>query len=299
MYLSLRNLRNLYAAIMKLIPKFEASFAILLIKIDQIQMVSEKQGINKTGLTEDKNTLKKNLIALTVKFANKLSILAKLNKNQTLFNEVKLRESSLETISGVTLRDKAQVIYDRAQANIGSLEEQGITADTQKAFLEMIQAFNNALSTPRTGIAEKAQATKSLLLLYDEADASIEIMDLAAESAKDEYPDFFSAYKTSRILVDNNTSGLRLKATAIDLSSKEPLKGVFFRFRYKGLKSGGNTGNGDFTKKTAKKGGFTIKNMDPGTYTVLVTKPGYKDQDVTVTISDGERSELKVELEKV
>jgi uncharacterized membrane protein len=38
--------------------------------------------------------------------------------------------------------------------------------------------------------------------------------------------------------------------------------------------------------------------MDPGTYKVLVSKPGYKEKEATVSVSDSERSELTVELEK-
>jgi uncharacterized membrane protein len=38
--------------------------------------------------------------------------------------------------------------------------------------------------------------------------------------------------------------------------------------------------------------------MQPGTYRVLVSKPGYKEKEVTVSVANGERSMLKVELEK-
>jgi len=38
--------------------------------------------------------------------------------------------------------------------------------------------------------------------------------------------------------------------------------------------------------------------MQSGTYKVLVQKPGYKDKEVSVSISDGERSDLNVVLEK-
>lgn len=38
--------------------------------------------------------------------------------------------------------------------------------------------------------------------------------------------------------------------------------------------------------------------MQPGNYKVIVQKPGYKEKEVTVSVADGERSELNVELEK-
>jgi uncharacterized membrane protein len=39
--------------------------------------------------------------------------------------------------------------------------------------------------------------------------------------------------------------------------------------------------------------------MKAGTYKVVVSKPGYKEKEVTVSVADGERSDLKVEMEKV
>jgi uncharacterized membrane protein len=39
--------------------------------------------------------------------------------------------------------------------------------------------------------------------------------------------------------------------------------------------------------------------MNKGTYDVVVKKEGYKEKIVTVSINEGERSELKVELELV
>ncbi|MEI6050615.1 MAG: carboxypeptidase-like regulatory domain-containing protein [Bacteroidota bacterium] len=70
-------------------------------------------------------------------------------------------------------------------------------------------------------------------------------------------------------------------------------------FKRDGSKLTGSNGNGEITRKTAKKGSFHIKNMQPGTYRLSVSKPGYKEKEVTVSVANGERSALKVELEKV
>ncbi len=71
-----------------------------------------------------------------------------------------------------------------------------------------------------------------------------------------------------------------------------------FTFNNEAAKLTGSIGNGEITKKTSKKGSFHIKNMKAGTYKVVVSKPGYKVKEVTVSVADGERSELVVELEK-
>jgi Carboxypeptidase regulatory-like domain len=298
MYLAVRNFGNQNDAVAKSIPKFGSNFDLLKSTIDEIQVIGEMQGINKTGLAIDKNKLKKLLIAMAVKYSNRIAILAKSNNNDTLLKEVRLNESELGKLPGVTLKDRVQNIYDKADANIDNLSEQGITPDTQKQFLDAITAFNNALATPRSGIAEKRKATQKLPVLFDTADSLIEIMDLAARSAKDDQPDFYNGYKTSRKLVDTNTGGISLKASAKELTSGEPVHGAIFTFSHEADKLTGSNGTGEIIKKTTSKGNFHIKSMKAGNYKIVVSKPGYKDKEAAVIIADGERSDLNVEMEK-
>jgi hypothetical protein len=299
MLLGVRNYGNQNEQVVKAITKFGSTFELLKKTTDEIQLIGEMQGVNKTGLASDKNKLKMTLVALAVKNSNKVAILAKQTNNDTLLKEIRFSETQLSRLPGTTLKEKVQIIYDRAEANIGNLAEQGITPDTQKVFLETITSFNNAIATPRTGIAVKREATQRLLVLFTTADSLIEIMDLAAGSAKDEFPDFFNGYKTSRKLVDTNTGLLSLKAAAKELTSGKPVSGAIFTFNHDNANLAGSNLNGEITKKTSKKGSFHIKNMQAGTYRVNVHKPGYKEKEVTVSVADGERSVLVVELEKV
>lgn len=297
MYLSVRNLKNIFGESIKKISKYESASDQLQKDIDQIQQVSEQQGINKKGITVDKNKLKTNLVTLTLKYSGKISIFAIAENNETLLHEVRLNESDLNKIAGVILRDKARIIYDRVQANLENLKEQGINEETQKKFLDSINAFNNALSTPRTSIAERRLATQKLAVLFKSADDTLEIMDLASQSAKDEQPDFYYAYKAARKLVDLGTGRLTLRAIATDEISGEPLKKVLFTFRHNGIMQVKN-GNGEITKETSDKGILQIKKLEPGTYTLSVRKNGYKDKQLEINIPGNERVDLKICMER-
>ncbi len=296
MYLAVRNFVILNEQVVRNIPKFAASFAKLQNTVEEIQQIGEMQGINKTGLALDKKKLKNRLISLSVKYSNKVAILAKASNNETLLKEVRVNESDLGKLAGVTLKDSAQFIYDRVQANISSLEEQGITADTQKEFLDAINAFNNAIAAPRTGITERKQATQKLPVLFDAADVEIDTLDLAAGSAKGEYPDFYNGYKNSRKLVDTSSGSLALKAAARDIANGEPLSGALFTFKQEATITSG--GYGEIIKKTSRKGNFHLKSMNAGTYKVVISKDGYLGKEAMVKVNEGERSELIVELEK-
>jgi len=146
MLLSVDNFGNKNLTILQSIPKLPACFELLKRRIDEIQGVGLIQGTNKTGLALDKKRLKKKLIELTIKYANRATVLATQISNDTLLKEVRINEWDLAKSAGVTLVERSQIIYDRVEANIGSLSDQAVTPETQKEFQDTITAFKNAIA---------------------------------------------------------------------------------------------------------------------------------------------------------
>jgi Carboxypeptidase regulatory-like domain len=295
MLLSVDNFGNKNLAIVQSIPKLSSCFELLKKRIDEIQSVGQIQGTNKTGLALDKKRLKKKLIELTIKYANRATVLATQLSNDTLLKEVRINEWDLGKSAGVAIVERSQLIYDRVEANIASLSDQAVTPDTQKEFQDTITAFKNAIASPRSGITARKQATEKISLLFDAVDAELDIMDLVVRTAKEDYPDFYTGYKNSRMLIDLGTGSLALRASAKEIVSGAPLSGVEFTFRNE---ADGGKGNGEIVKKTSKMGSFHLKSMDSGTYRVTINKDGYKEKELSVSVTDGERSDLNVELEK-
>jgi hypothetical protein len=288
--------RNETAA--KKILKFWENYVTLQSATDEIQVIGEAQGANKTGIASDKNKLKQNLIVLAAKNSRKIALYAKSTSSDTLLKEVEYTEGQLERLPEVILIERAKTIHANGEANIEKLAEHGINPETQKVFMDTIISLNNILKAPRASIAERKKATVRLAVLFKTADDALEMMDYAVGSVKDEQVDFYNAYKTARKKVDPNTGKVALKGTAVDLITKEPLKGADFTFipdRGDFLQAGTN---GKIIKRTALKGSFHIRNMQAGTYKVVVKKTGYKVKEVTVGIASGERSDLRVELER-
>ena len=98
-----------------------------------------------------------------------------------------------------------------------------------------------------------------------------------------------------------------MQASATELNSGEPISKATFTFTpatsnllkaAANSNNGNGNGNDNIVKKTAAKGKFNIKSMPEGTYTVTITKPGYKDQVVTINVVSGELAKLDVILEK-
>jgi hypothetical protein len=298
MQLALRNCIAQNEDVAKKIPNFWDKYVIIQSTTDEIQAIGKTQGANKTGIASDKNRLKKQLIALAAKNSRKIAAYAKLIKSDAILKEVEYNEVQLERVAEVTLIERAKTIHSNIEANIEKLAEQGVTPDTQKVFMDTIVSLNNILKTPRSSVAERKKSTERLVVLIKTADDTLELMDYLVGSMKDEEVDFFNAYTTARKILDSNTGNIALKGTALDLTTKEPLRGAKFTFNIVGEDFSQTGTNGKIIKSTAHKGSFHIRNMQPGTYKVVVKKPGYKVKEVTVSISSGERSDLKVELEK-
>jgi hypothetical protein len=298
MYRAMRDYLNQNAGITKNLPNFEAFFTTFLNFIDRIMLIAEMQKDTPTGAAKEKKRLRENLMTLASDNSDAITAYAKYTNNELLIDKVKFNYSDLIKMTGVDLKNYAQVIYNKVETNIGLLPTYGCTPETQKVFSESIALFDASIAKPRVGINEKAKATNELNLLFESADSSLENIDTVVKIIRRKEVNFYKGYTANRKLVDTGSGKLALKASAKELSSGEPVQGAMFTFNHEADKLTGSDGIGVIIKKTTRRGNFHIKNMKPGTYKVIVSKSGYKDKEVSLSISDGERSDLNVELEK-
>jgi Carboxypeptidase regulatory-like domain len=298
MYRAMKDYLNLNAGITKNLPNFEAFFTAFLNFIDRIMLIAEMQKDTFTGAAKEKKRLRDNLMTLASDNSDAITAFAKFTSNELLLDQVKFNISDLIRMTGVDLKNYAQVIYNKVETNIGLLAPYGVTPETLKIFNDAIVAFDASLAKPRVGITEKAKATNELNKLFESADSMLENIDTAVKIIRRKEPNFYKGYTSNRMLVDTGSGKIALKASVKELTNGEPVHAALFTFTHEADKYAGGTGIGEIAKKTTKKGNFHIKNMKAGTYKVVVSKPGYKDKAVTVSITDGERSDLNVELEK-
>lgn len=299
MYLAVRDFLVPNEPVIKDLPNFAANFKLLQETITNIQSFGEQQKFDKTGLAKLKNELRQKLITLSIDNSRKLIAYANFSNNTLLISEVKFTTSGFSKMTDTGIKDYAQIIYDKAQANLDALPPYGITADTQKTLLDMITAYNDSISKPRIGLTEKSQATKQLVLLFNSAEIALGNMDLVVEIIRLSQTAFYTGYKTVRKVVTTSAGNLRLKALATDKKNGEPIRGVLFTFKLAGDNLLSSNGNGEIVKKTAEKGRFHIKSMPSGIYQLIVSKPGYADKTQTVIVADGEMTDLWVEMERL
>lgn len=300
MKLALRDFLNQNATITATIPNFGTLFPTFTGNINQIQIIREQQETDKTGIAVNKDLLRADLVAKALDVSRKTEAYAKMTNNAVLTKEVHYSETDLKKAADSILKDRALLIHDKANANLAALASYGVTAVVLTALKNAIDLFNASIPKPRLGITEKKQATDQLEKLFKANDVILEKFDTLVEVIRLSQPAFYAAYKDNRKVVETGNGSLALTATITDAVSGAGVKGVKVSFAQQNgtLKAAAAKAEKPLVKTTAEKGIFKIKSLPAGTYTATIIKPGYKEQVVTVTVADGDMTELIVELEK-
>lgn len=301
MYLSFRDYQAGFTAITTPLPNYTTNSTTFVNTIPQIQAVAEQQKISKKGVTDNKNNLKESLIVTTADYARKLGVYAKFTNNATLAQEVKFTEGKLRQVADTAVKDYAQIVYDRAQPIVTALATYGITAATQTALLAAITAYNVSIGKPSASRTESSQTTKQLKTLFKTAETALANMDAAVEIVRISQPAFYTGYKNARKVVETGIGSLAVKGLVTDAKTGEPVKGATLTFvldSNNGTTKTAKTTTESVVKKTAEKGGFNIKSLPFGMYTVTIKKVGYADQMATVAVADGELTDLNIQLSK-
>lgn len=278
------------------------NFANLLNSLDacrqQISSLATGQLTNISGIAENKQQHRLLLLELTAETAARIVAYANAQNNVILANEVNYSEYELKRQPDLTLVEICQLIYQKAQQNLEALAPYFVTAETQAALLDAINAFNSILPAPRNGQVEQAQATRQIELLFQQAAAILKNMDSLVEMIRRSDAEFYSGYFESRRIIVRGIRTLALKIQVSDSQSGAGLKGVQIS-----IYENGNVGTtlqasakALVEKTTASKGGCQVSNLATGAYLACADKAGYTSSSQTIYINDGEMTVLNLAM---
>jgi hypothetical protein len=281
---------------------FAASYNLWVAKIPLIEQNRDAQTLETTGVTTDKKGKRLAMTEKALFLANRLQSYANVVGNAEILESVQYSASDLKKARDTDVVGLCNAILTRANANVTALGTYGVTAALITEFQAAITAYSATLSKPTAAKAQTKTATENLTKLFKEADnLLVKRLDLDIELFKVSKPDFYSQYKTGRIIIPTGGGVASLLGNVTVVGSGEPLKGVTFTFAAEtnGMRKAASTATAvTLIKKSAEKGSFRILSMPEGTYNVTVKKIGYKDQVVTVNVANGETTNLKIEMEK-
>lgn len=302
MYLVSDEFLTANKSITQLLPKFQGFYATFQEGILQIRSASEQQSIDKSGIAETKNELRKLLVAQAADGSRKVQAYAKVENNLILLKEVKFSISDLRLGTDEELETYARSIHSKIETHLPDLISYGLTPESQNYLLKLITDFKVATPTPRNGEISTKQSTEQIAKGFATSDEALDKIDALVEIVRISQPDFYSGYKSARRIIVTGKGSFQVKGFVTDAGTGEGLKGATLSFAQNGsnglMKAAASSSAEAMKKKTATKGGFNIKSLPEGTYTVTVRKNGYADVVSTVAVTNGELAKLNVELVK-
>ena len=289
MYVLVRNLiQNTDSVIINLMPRMSIYLSELVENIIAINTDGDIQIKKITGVTDTKDHLKDDLITKTTEVARKVQSYAADISDFDLLKDVKYTYPSLERLNGAILKIICLHIYTKAKEHLSELATYGIDADVLLIFKEAIDDFVESNPKTREGIINKKFATRNLKQIFTDTDLMLTFqMDTAVGIVKNSHASFYEHYFDSRKLEKPSSHPLAIRCLIVDVEGNPiPNAAAFFS-------------KNKSTFKTKEKGFFYVRNFLEGKYQVTVTRMGYVTQIITVIVSSGKRTDVKVVMTAV
>ena len=302
MYYVVKNTCEKYQTTWTTNAVFAATYNLWVAKIPLIEQNRDAQTLETTGITTDKTAKRNSMTEKTLFMINRLQSYANVVNNPELLESIKYTASDLKKSRDTDVIGICNTVLAKANANAAAIATYGVTAAMITELQAAITAYSATLAKPKAAKSQTKTATENLTKLFKEADELlVKRLDLDIELFKTSKPDFYSQYKTARIIIPTGGGATSVLGSVNLAGSGEPLKGVSFTFVAETngmMKTAAATETTKpIVKKSADKGKFRA-TLPESTYKVIVEKIGYKKQEVTITVVNGETTNLNIELEK-
>lgn len=301
MYLATQGYVKPFVSVTSQLPGFDGYFANFSGNNEIIKATKEQLEHGTSGISENGEQHRINLIKITMEVGEKIEVYAKLNNNIVLAKEVHYSESELIKARGISLTDKAIIVYNKATEHAAEVEKYGVTAKMIVDLKAAIDKYGDIIPTIRISRSKQKLNYDNLKELFKTNDTILEKMDLLMEIVKFSNPDFYKGYKNNRKVIIKGKVSLSLKAMVTSAHDGIEIKGAkatFMPKREMMMMAEEAVDVKPVVKRTAEKGRFRIKNIPEGIYTVTIEKVGYATKTLTVNISDSEMTRINVKLDK-
>ena len=301
MYYVVKNTCEKYQTTWTANAVFAATYNLWAAKIPLIEQNRDAQLLETTGITTDKTTKRNSMTDKALFMINRMQSYANVVTNPELLENIKYSASDLKKKRDSDVIGICNIVTAKANANVTALATYGVTAAMITELQAAITAYMAVLAKPKVAKSQTKTATENLAKLFKEADDILnQRLDLDIELFKATKPEFHSQYKTARMIVSLGGTPVSVLGSVTATGSGEPLKGVVFTFVPENnalMKAAGHEKVKPIVKKSADKGRFRA-SLPENSYRVTVEKLGYKKQELTITVINGETTNLDITLEK-
>ena len=291
MYIALSILLKENPAILAKLPNGTKLLTALDNAIADIQANNLRQQESDGILREQLDELHKNLVNNIIATSRKMQAFADDKKSNALLKDIKFTKTDLANISDIELVQIAKKLHETVNLYLAELEKYELDAETQKTLLADITIYETTTPKLDNWMRDQKEITNILRINYKTADEIVASIDKQVEIVHDSEPEFYKKYKTTRkVDVPADVVQLVAKITDAERGTGVPNATVTFTLN--------NSTAEPIVKQTAEKGGFQIKTIASGIYTVKIQKIGYETQTLTITLPGDEPYSLNVKLVK-
>jgi len=291
MYLTLRALLRAYPEVLAKLPNGVEYLAALDVVILTIQHNIELKQKGTKTISNQQKEQKAQLKSRILEDGQKLKAYANYQNNADLVAFCSTTDSKLGKLNDTEFVVHAKSLYGYIGEALRPLARYQLTPETQASLLDLITGFeliNPALSNAQ---GSYKNLSGNLVENYKEADAIVAKLDIEMELVKSSDTQVYNLYRTKR-KVDYSIDSNDLVGHIYDAETGAGLPNATLTFTLN------DSTAAPIVKTSADKGGFQIKTIAPGIYTVVITKIGYQTQTLPITIMGDDQFSLDVRLVK-
>jgi hypothetical protein len=281
------NFLKKYLSVLMPLPEFNPLLLEYENQLIQLNALGDQQGTDIRGLRTQKEVTKQSTGLKALDMSRRIEAYAKIKGDVVLVQKAHYSDTELLKSSDYEFISSCTIISNMAEELGGELVGYNATPELRADLLKSIADYKAVVDAPKEGYTGKKQATNQITDLFSIQLGVLDKLDALVELVRYTQPALYAEYQDTR-KVPYRSGSLTVKCDVTDAATHARLAGANVVFSL--------DGETVLEKTTSAAGGFTVKSMDDGTYTVSVSRLGYVTQTLTVNVLNVEMTSIKVAL---
>jgi len=268
------------------------------IKANDQQIFAFKSQLNALGnsASQQKESSHQILVDKSLSHLHRFGAYIAMKNDKQLEATVGFKAYQVAKAKDSKLVDYATTLLNKGREMVTQLAEVGVTDVNLNELSDAIDAFKTSIPLPKLEESTETQINREIKRLIKENDKHRAKIDAIMEIARETNKAFYDSYRSLRRISRPIPTHIALAVNVTDSQTAEPISGVNIMVTMQ-AKDSRDSGKAH-QRKSAEKGGIRIKNLAEGTYTLMASKLGYRDQTLTINIIAGETTTVAIKLDR-
>lgn len=289
MFRTTQEVGNDNSVFINTIPELLAGFTALGARISNISGLISLQASVISGISVDKNDLKETMAKLTYNYSGPGRAWAAKNNDDQNYNAMNISISKIKQTPDDQAGPVCQNVHGLLNTNAVALVPFGLTAAMINELNTAITDYIAIVPLPANAVNTRQTYTTNLDERIKQTSEFLDrLLDNIVRGQINANPDFVTTYFNGREIIDAPVNSTTFKITVLESGINAPILGA----RAEAL----STSRIAFTDVNGK---CELKQFKKGTYTILVSAPGFNPSQQIVPIGLGETKELTFSLTRV